>query len=64
VLIDHAAADIIIDANGVALFWMIDEEMLNALAGAGAASRLLAMLRPEMTYAELAALPGVRIERC
>jgi len=63
VLIDDEVAQIIVDRSGVSLHWWVDDEPYCVHLHAAEGARLLALLRPAMTYRDLAALPGVRIER-
>ena len=63
VVVDGASANVIIDGAGVSIQWMIDDEPFFVFASGAEGTRLLAMLRPAMTYASLSALPGVAIHR-
>ena len=64
VRIDHEPAEIIVDGAGVSLNWWVDDLPYYTHVSGAEGARLLTMLRPEMTYAELAALPGVKIQKC
>ena len=63
VVVDGAPEDVILDGAGVSIQWMIDDEPYFVFASGAEGARLLAMLRPAMTYASLAALPRVAIHR-
>jgi len=63
VLVDDEVAQIIVDGSGVSLHWWVDDEPYRVHALAAEGARLLALLRPKMTYRDLTALPGVRIDR-
>ena len=64
VRIDHEPAEIIVDATGVSINWWVDDLPYYAHVGGAAGTRLLTMLRPHMTFAEIAAIPGVKIQKC
>lgn len=63
VAIDGAETEIILDGHGISIVWVVDDEPYSAMAHGADATRVLAMMRPAMTYMELAALPGIEIRR-
>ena len=59
--IDGADATVILDLGGMSIDWWIDDAVFGAFVDAENATRALTALRPAMTYAQVAALPGVQI---
>ena len=63
-VIDGEPAEIIVDGAGVQIFWSVDDAPYSARVEGADGAPLLAILRPRMTHAGLAAVCGVSIERC
>lgn len=63
VSVDGAPADIIVEGAGVSLNWFLDEQYYCVHINGAEGARFLAAIVPVMTYAQVAALPGVEISR-
>src|SRR5579859_3642433 len=59
--IDGAPTEMVIDARSLQIFWIVDDQPYSVIAEGAEGTRLLALLRPNMRHAEIAALPGVEI---